>query len=69
MQELDGKAISKVEWKYQKPFAPSSTFFFRQDSIILGANGIRPLMIQMHFPIYGTMTPHCQVIQHHPILI
>jgi hypothetical protein len=27
MQELDGKAISKVEWKYQKPFAPSSSFF------------------------------------------
>jgi len=27
-----------------------------QYPVIVGANGIRPLMIQVHSPIYGTMT-------------
>ena len=35
---------------------------------MVGANSIRPLMIQIHFPIYGTV-PNRQVTQLHQVSI
>jgi hypothetical protein len=30
--------------------------YFMQNPVIVGANRIRPLMIQINFPIYGTIS-------------